>query len=296
MCIQIRPWYFFRPRQVLRRLCLGRNPRLERKQVMTAWGGLLELDTHRLIGRAIDTTGIFDLAVSELLLRLTDPGSKVVDIGGNIGYMSVLLALKASPGGELSVFEPHPEIFRQLQQNISLNQARIKLNRLELHQTAVGNEAGRAFLVLPEDFAVNDGTAHLAASADNRPGLAVPVTTLDQVFPAITIDVMKLDVEGHEAAVLAGGQKLFSSQRVRHLIFEAHDGPQSSVCQQLLSWGYQLQRIGWSLTKPILASLDAPPIHKNYESPSFIATIDLAEVTDRCAVSGWQSLRLISSR
>jgi hypothetical protein len=116
----------------------------------------------------------------------------------------------------------------------------------------------------------------LAPNADARPGLTVNVTTLDQEFPAETIDVMKLDVEGHEAAVLAGGQKLFSSHRVRHLIFEAHDGPQSPVCQQMLSWGYQLQRIGWTLTKPIMVPLAAPPIHKYYESPSYIALGKLA--------------------
>lgn len=295
MSFEIRPWYLFRPSQVLKRLKLGSNPRLERKQVTTAWGGLLAVDTRRLIGRAIDTTGLFDLPVSEFLLRLTRPGATVVDIGGNIGYMAVLLAFKASPGGTLSVFEPHPDNFKQLQQNFALNQAHINLHKLELHTDAVGAQPGQAFLVLPEDFQVNDGTAYLAPNADARPGLTVNVTTLDQEFPAETIDVMKLDVEGHEAAVLAGGQKLFSSHRVRHLIFEAHDGPQSPVCQQMLSWGYQLQRIGWTLTKPIMVPLAAPPIHKYYESPSYIATIDLAEVTGCCAASGWESLRPVQS-
>ena len=294
MQLLLKPWYLFRPEQIIKRLRLGSNPPLGVKKIETSWGGEMEIDTQRLIGRYIDTTGLFDLAVSEAILRLSKPSDKVVDVGGNIGHMALLLALNVSPGGELTVFEPHPAIFQQLSRNFSLNQPRIKLQKLNLVQAAVGASTGTATLVLPEDFNVNDGTAHLAEDKDGANGIEVKVTTLDAVFPQDTIQLMKMDVEGHELAALKGAEKLFSDHRVRHLIFEANDGADSPVCHQLQAWGYDIQRLGWSLTHLTLAPLSAPPIHKPYESPSFIASIAPAEVKAAFAASGWKSLRPIT--
>jgi FkbM family methyltransferase len=262
------------------------------RTVTTAWGGQLTIDNRQAIGRAIETTGVFDLTVSEFLSRLTGPGSHVVDVGGNIGYMSVLLACKASPGGSLTAFEPHPELFQKLTSNLARNAALIRLAQIHLRPLAVGSCPGRARLIFPADFSQNDGTAHLAAANQmNDPGVDVGVTTLDTEFPEGTIDVMKLDVEGHESSVLAGGEKLFSDHRVRHLIFEAHEGKQSPVCQRLLGWGYQLHRLGWSSRRPELAPLAGPGIHRPYESPSFLATIDWPDVLTCCSATGWQCLR-----
>ena len=44
------------------------------------------------LGRCLATTGIYNLAVSELLFRLIRPGDLVIDAGANVGYMSVLAA------------------------------------------------------------------------------------------------------------------------------------------------------------------------------------------------------------
>ena len=75
------------------------------------------VDPTRAIGRSIVTTGLFDLAVSELLARLIDPGDIVVDAGANVGYMTVLAATAAGRSGRVLAFEPHPELFAVLCQN-----------------------------------------------------------------------------------------------------------------------------------------------------------------------------------
>ena len=52
-------------------------------------------DSTKTIGQSIRTTGLYDLAVSEVLARLIDPGDTVVDAGANVGYMTVLAAAAA---------------------------------------------------------------------------------------------------------------------------------------------------------------------------------------------------------
>ena len=85
-----KPWFVFRPSQVVRRLTF--RPTSAYRRLTVAWGEqLLALDDEH-IGRCLGTTGIYDLAVSELLFRLIHPGDLVVDAGANIGYMSVLAA------------------------------------------------------------------------------------------------------------------------------------------------------------------------------------------------------------
>src|SRR5688572_15513819 len=85
-----KPWFIFRPSQVFRRLTF--RPTSSYRPLEVAWGArLLALDDEH-IGRCLGTTGIYDLAVSEVLFRLIRRGDFVVDAGANIGYMSVLAA------------------------------------------------------------------------------------------------------------------------------------------------------------------------------------------------------------
>ena len=95
-----KPWYFHRPGQLLRRLWSGLVGLPSAPVVvLLPWGVELEVDPRETIGRAIWTTGIYDLAVSETLFRLTRSGDLVVDAGANIGYMSGLLAVRAGVTG-----------------------------------------------------------------------------------------------------------------------------------------------------------------------------------------------------
>ena len=124
-----KPWFVYRPSQILRRL---RPPALDRSSqypaIETAWGLQIHAHPSRAIGHCLLTTGVFDLAVSEVLVRLIDgrrpgraplqvvlgsartaprpdgAGPLVVDAGANIGYMTVLMAAAAGPRGRVLSF------------------------------------------------------------------------------------------------------------------------------------------------------------------------------------------------
>src|SRR5438876_809414 len=106
-----KPWFVWRPMQVLRRARLAlSSPRPGYQLIPTSWGGFIWTDPTKVIGRSILTTGIYDLAVSEVLARLIKPGDTVIDAGANIGYMTMLASFAAGPNGKVLSFEPHPDL------------------------------------------------------------------------------------------------------------------------------------------------------------------------------------------
>jgi FkbM family methyltransferase len=188
-----KPWFVYRPRQILKRILSDvRTDPAGFTPVDTSWGGRVIVDPTRAIGRSIVTTGLFDLAVSEVLARLIDRGDTVIDAGANVGYMTVLAGTAAGRAGRVLAFEPHPELFEVLQRNAAYA-SRFGC-AIEARQVALGDQQGLASLRIPASFAGNDG---LATLVDGPAARSVPVTVerLDDVVDG-PVSVMKLDVEG----------------------------------------------------------------------------------------------------
>jgi FkbM family methyltransferase len=286
-----KPWFVYRPSQLVRRLrpglaAAGFHP------VETAWGGTLLVDPTRTIGHSIATTGVFDLAVSEAIARLVPPGGVVVDAGANVGYMSVLAAMAAGPAGRVEAFEPHPALVSVLRQNVAASERTGGSAPIAVHATALGDRAGTAALLLPEEFGANDGTARVIDSPGQRGQTNdVPMMTLDDVIGETRLDVIKMDVEGFEAHVLAGARRAIESRRITHVVFEDHDVERSEVVQRLKGAGYQLFALGWAMRRLRVEPLAKSGVAHHYEAPSFIATTDANGLASACRSPGWRALR-----
>ncbi len=148
----------------------------------------------------------------KFIQSILSPKSTVIDVGGNIGIFTVLLASLCQ---RVYSFEPAPETFERLKGNVFRN----KLNHVSLHQLALSNISGEImFSVSPNSPATN----HIAVANDST-AINVPVTTLDtfvQDNQIETIDFLKIDVEGFEASVLEGAEALLSQNRVKYLFIE----------------------------------------------------------------------------
>src|SRR3954449_12172031 len=118
----LKPEYLFRPRQLLRRLRAGTDVGNATVRVRLPGGADFVAPGSDHIAKALLHLGVFDLVVTETLWRLIDPGEVVVDAGANIGYMSSIMAARvgAGCGGGGGAFEPHPQLFRELQANCQL--------------------------------------------------------------------------------------------------------------------------------------------------------------------------------
>jgi FkbM family methyltransferase len=272
-----KPWFLFRPLQLFRRLTFRSTSSYRPLEV--AWGGsLVALDDDH-IGRCLGTTGIYDLAVSELLFRLIRPGDLVVDAGANIGYMSVLAA---AAGARVIAFEPNPALLPILRQNLGA--------KGEVRPIALGARRHTSVLIPPDPSAHNTGLGRLGSEFE--PGaVPVQVDTLDSELRGRSVAILKLDVEGTEYAVLEGAADALKEGRLRHIIFEDHRGAHSDVMARLLNCGYAVYSIGWTLTGPVLGNREAISAHAVYEAPSYLATIAPEEVLTACVRRGWMALR-----
>jgi FkbM family methyltransferase len=248
-----------------------------------SWGATLHADASKNIGHSIYTTGIYDLAVSETLVRLLDPGVTALDAGANIGYMSVLLAVAGA--GRVWAFEPHPELFPILTRNASA------WPTIQPQATALGATSGTAQLALPNDFTTNDGLARIVEAGGAEPTVSVPITTLDAVLGTTAARVLKVDVEGHELAVLHGAAEALRAQRITHIVYEDHVGPTSAVTAHLRDLGYTIFALGWTLTGVRLVPAEHGRAAAEYEAPNYLATLEPADAQRRCAPRGWRVLR-----
>jgi FkbM family methyltransferase len=291
----VKPWYVWRPWQLVRRAQIEwKVPRADYRPLPVAWGVSLLADPRMAIGRSIQTAGVHDLAVTEVLARLVQAGDTVVDAGAHIGYMATLAALAAGPDGHVMAWEPHPELFVVLERNVAGVATRRRMARMTLRNAALGSTPGLANLVIPDEGARNDGTSHLERTA-SPPTRSIPVKveTIDDVLEAEgaeSVDVMKLDVEGSELHVLCGATQALRAGRIRHIVFEDHQGPTSDVVRLLESIGYATFAIGWSIRGPKLGPLSGGTLAAEYEAPSYLATLAPDEVHGRCSKAGWLTL------
>jgi FkbM family methyltransferase len=292
----VRPEYLHRPRQVLVRI----RRALQRRQgnsaeVTLPWGATLRVNPHEYIGSIIWHRGIFDLMVLEALSRLIEPGETALDIGANIGQMASLMSFKVGTNGRLMVFEPHPELFAELSDNLARLRGNPRCGQISLHPVALSNAEGRAVLEVRSDWDNNRGLARLAPA---QGGLAagqveVRTTTLDRTFePGTRIGVCKLDVEGHELKVLEGAEVLLAERRIRDIIFEDLDEYPTPVHDHLLERGFALFSLHSHLRRPLLRPvLGQPEFNQDIEGANFLATLDPDRARARFKSAGWQALK-----
>lgn len=256
----LKPWYVYRPTQILRRI-------FPNERVTLPWGDKMRVDKNDAIGRAIATTGVYELGVSEAIWRLLKPGDVAFDVGANIGYMTLLMKRR---GARVIAFEPHPAAFQALCANVSGTE-------LELRNEAVTDHDGEAMLSAP--IVGNNGTASLEGAGTIR----CDAVTLDSVI-ASEVALLKVDVEGHEYAVFSGARLSLEAKRIRNIVFEDHCGLESRVCKLLRGHGYEIFPIGWRMNGPALG------VTNPHEAPNFIATLQAAEVRSAMQPRGWRVL------
>ena len=95
----LKPEYLWRPGQVLRRLAF--RPSGQITSLSLPWHCTISACSAEAIGRSIATQGVYDLPLTEAIVRLADPGDTALDLGANIGYCTLVLALSVGPLGRV---------------------------------------------------------------------------------------------------------------------------------------------------------------------------------------------------
>lgn len=188
------------------RALVGKNDHVTVRRGGLTWS----LDLREGIDFSIFLLGAFERSTVNALQKLARPGSVVFDIGANVGAHTLGLARSVGPAGRVFAFEPADFAFEKLKRNLALNPE--LESRTSAHQILLASTLSAA---LPEKIYAS---WPLLASEPVHPKLRgrllttsnARVDSLDQFSERehlSRLDLIKIDVDGHEVPVLKGGAK-----------------------------------------------------------------------------------------
>jgi FkbM family methyltransferase len=163
----------------------------------------------------------------------------IVDLGANVGY-SCLFWSRKYPNAEIVAFEPHPDHIELLNRNMELN---LISNRVTVHAAAAGPRAGTAFLA-------DAGSSSMLVQLNRPRTITVPVVDFFDVVGDRRIDLLKMDIEGGEYALIEDSR--FQQLNVGALVLEWHATPEH---RDGLQWCTdRLARLGFTIESTIVGS------------------------------------------
>ena len=207
---------------------------------------------------ALRSQGDRNVAWEVFVLRLYYPPTEfdivspawIVDLGANVGFSTLYFA-KRYPTAEILAFEPHPDHCKQFEWHVRQNglAARVRLiaaaagtreSRLGLSDAAAGSS-----LIIPR----------------GRPSITVSVVDWFESVKCITIDLLKMDIEGSEYELLHDPR--FAELEIRTLVMECHTIPERqlypSKCIEILqSLHYRTEVISEGECTMIWATKERP--------------------------------------
>jgi FkbM family methyltransferase len=194
---------------------------------------------------------------SKALIAQLRSNDIVWDIGANIGLYSVEFAKNLSSDGHVYAFEPVPEIFLKLTENVSLHPQVSCLN------LAISDINGFAFIEKGQD-------PHLATSkivdVQSKESIQIQIYTGDELIrlgKAQNPTFLKIDVEGHELSVIKGLIQILASNPPRVIGMEVHFEKLSQIGEKfgpqvIVQTLEQVYRIKWLDPSHIICTLKNP--------------------------------------
>jgi FkbM family methyltransferase len=188
--------------------------------------------------------GVYEPELARFLLERLSAGGTFVDVGANVGALTIPAARRVGPSGLVLSVEASPRVFPYLAENVRANRG----DNIRLRHCAAceGDRSGVPFYEAPTD---RFGMGSMAPQFGGAPVL-VPSRSLDDLLAeeGVThVDLLKVDVEGFEAQVFRGARGLLTSERPPVVVFEFCDwaeqrggGPVGLAQQVLRDFGFNL--------------------------------------------------------
>jgi FkbM family methyltransferase len=181
--------------------------RRERLQAVDVGGATMYVDPEEPeFGRHIARYGSWEPHIQDVLRRVLRPGDTVVDIGANVGVMTLRAASLVGASGQVIAIEPDLQNYQTLLWNIHANQ----FSNIIAMQLAVSDRSG------------------VIAMTGNSNGSVVPIEDGESLMQALPgdlalahlnrLDLVKIDIEGHEPEALSGLRQLIGKFRPALLV------------------------------------------------------------------------------
>lgn len=210
----------------------------------TRHGRMVVLTHDTYISRSLREYGEWTESEFTLMSQVLQPGDNVIDVGANIGALTVPFARAVAPG-LVYAFEPQPRIFQVLSTNCVLNHAinarlfnagcGAEPSELELAEIGYGVDYNYGALKLGQ---LADAAAAQDASDERQLRRKVPIVRLDDVFHHRALKLMKIDVEGMETEVLKGATRLIAEHRPALYVENEFPDASPALLRTIFDLGY----------------------------------------------------------
>lgn len=178
--------------------------------------------------------GTYELDEQKLFERVVKKGDVVFDIGAHVGFYTLLAAELVGNEGKVFSFEPLPRNIFYLKKHIEIN----NYKNIKIFEVAVSESSGTA------SFSASGKTFLGQFSKSGE--LEVRTIALDDLINSGEIlppDVIKIDVEGAEAAVLKGAVSLLMTHHP-HIFIATHGDDAREICRRFVeAFGYRIEPI-----------------------------------------------------
>jgi FkbM family methyltransferase len=201
--------------------------------------------------------GFWEMWITQYIAAQVRPGMRVVDIGANVGYYTLLMADLVTDNGQVVAFEPNLRLQSLLRQSININGY---ANRVHLRGEAVAGRSGcELTFAIPRTDPKN---GHLVTDAKNdfdpqhyRLETVLTITLDDADLGRI--DFIKIDAEGAESAIWTGMQRTIAANPEMTVLleFKANRWPEwSAFLDDLNRLGFALRHVDFDgQIKPLTA-------------------------------------------
>lgn len=188
--------------------------------IKTLYGFKLKIDPiyDNGVEESIYYTGTYEKGTLHVLKKILNKGDLFIDVGANIGLMSIYASSLVSDTGRVVAFEPNPTTMEILKSNIEMND----IANIETSDYAIGNSEQASKIYERRDL--NRGCASLIETENEAEIYDIQIIPLSNYFATQEcIALIKIDIEGYELEALEGAKDILLGKAPPKLIVECSE-------------------------------------------------------------------------
>lgn len=171
----------------------------------TSFGAKMLLKPCDSIQGRILTTGVWEPVISKVISDSLSAGDVFIDVGANVGYYTLMAAMKTGSAGVVYAIEASPSVFADLSTNVDLN----GLKNVTVLNVAVSDAPGELPIFLAGDANVGHSTIiqDLASHDGHKQEAIIRADVLQSLVPLdvlLKARLIKIDIEGAERMAIQG--------------------------------------------------------------------------------------------
>ncbi|MGQ9368795.1 FkbM family methyltransferase [Azospirillum sp. ST 5-10] len=189
---------------------------------------------------------IFEEEVVDVMRPYIKQGTAVLDVGANLGQMSIIFSKSVGPSGRVYSFEADPYICYVLRKNIDENSD----GNVKVYNNAVYDKCDDYIFYPEQDFKRFSAYGSYGVDPAAKEGRRIPMITIDSLKIEETISLMKVDIQGSDLFALRGAVDTIHRNRMP-IVFEFEEQFQEKFGTSFADYMKFVEDIGYRVETTI---------------------------------------------